>query len=94
MVNFNMMSVFIFFFSMISIPLTLEIQRPVCKFRWVQLHHSGLNQDVWALDDISVTKVMFNTLQLDFSDVTQARLVLDVHMGSIGSYCGISEVLR
>ncbi|ESO91434.1 hypothetical protein LOTGIDRAFT_228850 [Lottia gigantea] len=60
-----------------------------CKFRWRQLHHSGQGQDVWAIDDVSLSQEMTNTLLIDVSDMKDMRDDLTAHLGKlVDSYCG------
>ena len=41
---------------MVSLHIPDEYQRDVCTLRWWQPNHSGPDRDVWAVDDVSLTK--------------------------------------
>ncbi|XP_037396021.1 reelin isoform X2 [Pygocentrus nattereri] len=57
------------------------------QFRWWQPYHSGRGQDVWALDEISMTSVLFNTISLDFSNVLDVTQSLGFYLGHVQPYC-------
>ncbi|XP_023681705.2 reelin isoform X1 [Paramormyrops kingsleyae] len=57
------------------------------QFRWWQPYHSGRGQDVWALDEISMTSVLFNTISLDFSNVLDVTQSLGFYLGQVQPYC-------
>ena len=78
----------------VSLHLPAEAQCPVAQFRWLQHHHSGLGTDVWALDDISVTAGLYNTICLDFVSRTEAGEALEVHLGEMGGFCDRTNTLR
>uniref|UniRef100_A0A3B3TBC4 Reelin n=1 Tax=Paramormyrops kingsleyae TaxID=1676925 RepID=A0A3B3TBC4_9TELE len=61
--------------EIISVELPVGARRFGVQFRWWQPYHSGRGQDVWALDEISMTSVLFNTISLDFSNAGLRQLV-------------------
>ena len=71
-----------------------EAQRSVCRFRWWQPAHSGAGRDVWAVDDVSLTHHLYNTINLDFTSQEEASGALDVHLGDLETFCGRRDVLR
>jgi len=79
---------------MVTIHLPVSSWQPMCRFRWWQPEHSGANRDMWALDDVSVTTHMYNTIYLDFEDKQDVSQGLDVHLGRVDEYCGRSNALR
>ncbi|KAG7255172.1 LOW QUALITY PROTEIN: hypothetical protein CRUP_020168, partial [Coryphaenoides rupestris] len=50
-------------------------------------YHSGRAVDVWALDEISMTSVLFNTISLDFSNVLDVTQSLGFYLGHVQPYC-------
>ncbi len=64
-----------------------------CRFHWFQPSHSGANQDVWALDDITISDILYNTIWLDFSNVSDVKRAMSFHMGEIHSACGVADAL-
>uniref|UniRef100_W5NEI9 Reelin n=1 Tax=Lepisosteus oculatus TaxID=7918 RepID=W5NEI9_LEPOC len=57
------------------------------QFRWWQPYHSGRGQDVWALDEITMTSVLFNSISLDFSNVLEVTQSLGFYLGHVQPYC-------
>ena len=64
------------------------------QFRWWQPYHSGRGVDVWALDEISMTSVLFNTISLDFSNVLDVTQSLGFYLGHVQPYCQHDWTLR
>ena len=64
------------------------------QFRWWQPYHSGRGQDVWALDEITMTSVLFNTISLDFSNVLDVTQSLGFYLGHVQPYCEHDWTLR
>lgn len=74
--------------------LPADAQQDGCRFRWRQPMHSGLNQDVWALDDISLTKHLMNTLNIEVSDMAEDLPQLTVNEGKLqDNFCGVPKSL-
>ncbi|KAM9481369.1 reelin [Clarias gariepinus] len=71
----------------VSVELPPGAQKFGIQFRWWQPHHSGSGQDVWALDEISMTSVLFNTISLDFSNVLDVSQSLGFFLGRVQPYC-------
>ncbi|XP_026788519.2 reelin isoform X1 [Pangasianodon hypophthalmus] len=71
----------------VSVELPPGAQKFGVQFRWWQPHHSGSGQDVWALDEISMTSVLFNTISLDFSNVLDVTQSLGFYLGRVQPYC-------
>ncbi|KAG8142667.1 hypothetical protein E2320_005871, partial [Naja naja] len=42
------------------------------QFRWWQPYHSSQGEDVWAIDEIIMTSVLFNSISLDFTNLKNA----------------------
>ncbi|KAL5013759.1 hypothetical protein ScPMuIL_008029 [Solemya velum] len=62
---------------------------PGCRFRWWQPHHSGPQQDVWAVDDVLLTNHLFNTLDIEMKDIGNTTDRLTINGGKLtDSYCG------
>ncbi|XP_022095907.1 reelin-like [Acanthaster planci] len=70
-----------------------EAKGPACRFRWWQPSHSGSGHDVWALDGVSLTPVLFNTINLDMSDDSVVKQSLSFHLGEIRDFCKAHEAL-
>lgn len=76
-------------FRVDSVMLPPGSQGDSCRFRWRQPHHSGANRDVWALDDISISMDLHDTLNIDVSDSDEIDPALTVNQGKLlDSYCG------
>ncbi|XP_050414411.2 reelin isoform X2 [Patella vulgata] len=72
-----------------SVSLPDSAKRESCKFRWRQMSHSGRGQDVWAIDDVSLSKKMNNMLDVNAADMKDMREDLTAHLGKlVDSYCG------
>ena len=69
-------------------------QRSVCSFRWWQPKHGGQGHDVWAIDDLSLTHNMYNTISLDFSALDDVTQTLDIHLGEVDLFCGSDKTLK
>eukprot|EP00058_Branchiostoma_floridae_P011776 XP_002597264.1 hypothetical protein BRAFLDRAFT_66399 [Branchiostoma floridae] len=76
-----------------SLPLPSEAHHPHVRFRWWQPRHSGANQDVWALDEVTMTIALYNTISLDFSNPLDVNNALSFHQGVIGHHCGRDNTL-
>uniref|UniRef100_A0A8C9VAA0 Reelin n=1 Tax=Scleropages formosus TaxID=113540 RepID=A0A8C9VAA0_SCLFO len=72
----------------VSVELPPGARRFGVQFRWWQPYHSGRGQDVWALDEISMTSVLFNTISLDFENVLDVTQSLGFYLGHVQPYCG------
>ncbi|XP_038061332.1 reelin-like [Patiria miniata] len=66
---------------------------PACRFRWWQPSHSGTGRDVWALDGISLTSVLYNTIKVDMSDERTVGQALSFHLGEIRDFCKAQKAL-
>uniref|UniRef100_H3DF31 Reelin n=1 Tax=Tetraodon nigroviridis TaxID=99883 RepID=H3DF31_TETNG len=71
----------------VSVELPSGARKFGVQFRWWQPYHSGRGQDVWALDEISMTSVLFNTISLDFSNVLDVTQSLGFYLGHVQPYC-------
>ncbi|XP_062860161.1 reelin [Trichomycterus rosablanca] len=71
----------------VSVELPPSAQKFGVQFRWWQPYHSGHGKDVWALDDISMTAVLFNSISLDFSNVLDVTQSLGFYLGLVQPYC-------
>lgn len=91
------MSLKISFFSttrIVSVELPPGARKFGVQFRWWQPYHSGRGHDVWALDEISMTSVLFNTISLDFSNVLDVTQSLGFYLGHVQPYCQHDWTLR
>ena len=79
---------------MLSVPLPPEVRGTMCRFLWWQPLHSGEGRDVWAIDDISITSTMYNTIDIIFDPSEDNQHALEIHLGEINPYCGKQQVLR
>jgi reelin len=79
---------------MLSIPLPSGACGAMCRFQWWQPLHSGLGHDVWAIDDISVTSTMYNTIDMQFESLEEGQQAVEIHLGELNPYCGRQHVLR
>ncbi|XP_077424138.1 reelin isoform X2 [Vanacampus margaritifer] len=71
----------------VSVELPAGARKFGVQFRWWQPYHSGRAHDVWALDEISMTSVLFNTISLDFSNVLDVTQSLGFYLGHVQPYC-------
>uniref|UniRef100_A0A3Q2U7U2 Reelin n=1 Tax=Fundulus heteroclitus TaxID=8078 RepID=A0A3Q2U7U2_FUNHE len=71
----------------VSVELPSGARKFGVQFRWWQPYHSGRGHDVWALDEISMTSVLFNTISLDFSNVLDVTQSLGFYLGNVQPYC-------
>lgn len=71
----------------VSVELPSGARKFGVQFRWWQPYHSGRSHDVWALDEISMTSVLFNTISLDFSNVLDVTQSLGFFLGHVQPYC-------
>ncbi|KAF3855008.1 hypothetical protein F7725_023063 [Dissostichus mawsoni] len=71
----------------VSVELPAGARKFGIQFRWWQPYHSGRSHDVWALDEISMTSVLFNTISLDFSNVLDVTQSLGFYLGHVQPYC-------
>ncbi|KAI4895212.1 hypothetical protein NFI96_018500 [Prochilodus magdalenae] len=71
----------------VSVELPPGARKFGVQFRWWQPYHSGRGQDVWALDEISMTSLLFNTISLDFSNVLDVTQSLGFYLGHVQPYC-------
>ena len=78
----------------VSVELPAGARRFGVQFRWWQPYHSGRGVDVWALDEISMTSVLFNTISLDFSNVLDVTQSLGFYLGHVQPYCQHDWTLR
>ena len=79
---------------MLSVPLPPAVQGGMCRFVWWQPLHSGQGRDMWAIDDISITSTMYNTIDITFDPEEDDQHALEIHLGEINPYCGRQQVLR
>ncbi|XP_078679043.1 reelin-like [Branchiostoma floridae x Branchiostoma belcheri] len=79
--------------KIVSLTLPSEAHHPHTRFRWWQPRHSGANQDVWALDEVTMTTALYNTISLDFSNPLDVNNALSFHQGVIGHHCGRDNTL-
>ena len=66
-----------------------------CMFRWWQAEHSGREQDVWALDDITLNNHLFNTLHVHMDNLVGIGGKVAVTHGKLSdTYCRKMKSLR
>lgn len=78
----------------VSVELPSGARKFGVQFRWWQPYHSGRGHDVWSLDEISMTSVLFNTISLDFSNVLDVTQSLGFYLGHVQPYCQHDWTLR
>ncbi|XP_064807239.1 reelin-like isoform X2 [Oncorhynchus masou masou] len=71
----------------VSVELPPGARRFGVQFRWWQPYHSGRGHDVWAVDEITMASVLFNTISLDFSNVLDVTQSLGFYLGHVQPYC-------
>ncbi|KAM4036706.1 reelin isoform 2-T2 [Anomaloglossus baeobatrachus] len=72
----------------ISVELPEEAKKFGIQFRWWQPYHSGQGEDVWAIDEIIMTSVLFNSISLDFTNLVDVTQSLGFYLGNVQPYCG------
>jgi len=43
---------------------------------------------VWAIDEIIMTSVLFNSISLDFTNLVEVTQSLGFYLGNVQPYCG------
>lgn len=84
----------LFSLRIVSVELPPGARKFGVQFRWWQPYHSGRGQDVWAVDEISMTSVLFNIISLDFSNVLDVTQSLGFYLGNVQPYCQHDWTLR
>lgn len=77
-----------FFFRIISVELPDDARQFGIQFRWWQPYHSSQGEDVWAIDEIIMTSVLFNSISLDFTNLVEVTQSLGFYLGNVQPYCG------
>ncbi|KAI4543781.1 hypothetical protein MG293_006575, partial [Ovis ammon polii] len=72
----------------ISVELPDDARQFGIQFRWWQPYHSSQGEDVWAIDEIIMTSVLFNSISLDFSNLVEVTQSLGFYLGNVQPYCG------
>ncbi|KAG8439950.1 hypothetical protein GDO86_005931 [Hymenochirus boettgeri] len=72
----------------ISVELPKEAKQFGIQFRWWQPYHSGQGEDVWAVDEITMTSVLFNSISLNFTNLVEVTQSLGFYLGNVQPYCG------
>lgn len=82
--------IFFYFFSfrIISVELPDDARQFGIQFRWWQPYHSSQGEDVWAIDEIIMTSVLFNSISLDFTNLVEVTQSLGFYLGNVQPYCG------
>ncbi|XP_051890268.1 reelin isoform X1 [Pristis pectinata] len=71
----------------ISVELPQKAQQLGIQFRWWQPYHSGPDEDVWAIDEISMTSILYNSISLNFSNLVDVTQSLGFYLGNVQPYC-------
>ncbi|XP_043944459.1 reelin isoform X3 [Protopterus annectens] len=71
----------------VSVELPEDARRFGIQFRWWQPYHSGQGEDVWAVDEIIMTSVLYNTISLDFTNLVEVTQSLGFYLGNVQPYC-------
>lgn len=79
---------FIFSFRIISVELPDDARQFGIQFRWWQPYHSSQGEDVWAIDEIIMTSVLFNSISLDFTNLVEVTQSLGFYLGNVQPCCG------
>ncbi|PKU41761.1 reelin isoform x1 [Limosa lapponica baueri] len=72
----------------ISVELPEDARQIGIQFRWWQPYHSSQGEDVWAIDEIIMTSVLFNSISLDFTNLVEVTQSLGFYLGNVQPYCG------
>ncbi|OXB71770.1 UNVERIFIED_CONTAM: hypothetical protein H355_005659, partial [Colinus virginianus] len=72
----------------ISVELPEDARQIGIQFRWWQPYHSSQGEDVWAIDEIVMTSVLFNSISLDFTNLVEVTQSLGFYLGNVQPYCG------
>ncbi|KAL1777695.1 reelin isoform X1, partial [Sigmodon hispidus] len=72
----------------ISVELPDDARQFGIQFRWWQPYHSSQGEDVWAIDEIVMTSVLFNSISLDFTNLVEVTQSLGFYLGNVQPYCG------
>ncbi|KAJ6666292.1 hypothetical protein lerEdw1_000564 [Lerista edwardsae] len=72
----------------ISVELPEDARQFGIQFRWWQPYHSAQGEDVWAIDEIIMTSVLFNSISLDFTNLVEVTQSLGFYLGNVQPYCG------
>nr|XP_060484465.1 reelin [Panthera onca] len=72
----------------ISVELPDDARQFGIQFRWWQPYHSLQGEDVWAIDEIIMTSVLFNSISLDFTNLVEVTQSLGFYLGNVQPYCG------
>lgn len=82
-------TIFVCLFSrIISVELPEDARQVGIQFRWWQPYHSSQGEDVWAIDEIIMTSVLFNSISLDFTNLVEVTQSLGFYLGNVQPYCG------
>eukprot|EP00062_Callorhinchus_milii_P006692 gi/632947500/ref/XP_007889076.1/ PREDICTED: reelin [Callorhinchus milii] len=71
----------------ISVELPEKARKFGIQFRWWQPYHSGQDEDVWAIDEISMTSVLYNSIALNFTNLVDVTQSLGFYLGNVQPYC-------
>uniref|UniRef100_A0A670YZJ6 Reelin n=1 Tax=Pseudonaja textilis TaxID=8673 RepID=A0A670YZJ6_PSETE len=71
----------------ISVELPEDARQFGIQFRWWQPYHSSQGEDVWAIDEIIMTSVLFNSISLDFTNLLEVTQSLGFYLGNVQPYC-------
>lgn len=74
-----------------SLTLTKEAKQEWCMFQIWQPYHSGRSEDVWAIDDISLSSALLNVISLNFSDQIAMNSSIRYSSGIVKKYCSSQE---
>ncbi|KAJ7407130.1 hypothetical protein WISP_128431 [Willisornis vidua] len=72
----------------ISVELPEDARQIGIQFRWWQPYHSSQGEDVWAIDEIIMTSVLFNSISLDFTNLVEVTQSLGFYLGNVQPHCG------
>lgn len=78
-------------FRIVSITLPKEAKHEWCMFQVWQPYHSGKSEDVWAVDDISLSSSLLNAISLNFSDLNAMNSSIRYSSGVVKQYCGSQQ---
>ncbi|KAM7316010.1 hypothetical protein ACRRTK_024690 [Alexandromys fortis] len=72
----------------ISVELPDDARQFGIQFRWWQPYHSSQGEDVWAIDEIVMASVLFDSISLDFTNLVEVTQSLGFYLGNVQPYCG------
>ncbi|XP_042898138.1 reelin isoform X2 [Parasteatoda tepidariorum] len=77
--------------KIVFLTLSNEAKQQWCMFKIWQPYHSGKSEDVWAIDDISLSSALLNVISLNFSDLNAMNTSIRYSSGIVKKYCSSEQ---